>query len=266
MNTDVRRSFCSKGISPPLASGYHRRRLCRVYPSLSLGLPLSRPSCVSASVCLFWATARDTLRYPEPADNRNHRSFTSLLSFLVKCPYFLFYFLPWLSFLLLPPPPPRNGDHAPSTSMHPTFSRRLNCSDEHSIESLRIVTHFRLVRTWTIANPRTRPGTLSLPALVEVFILCRCGGNWKTIQENLDYIQNAGFTAVWISPVNQNYEGPRTAYGDPYHGAYHPPCENCIQCLRPSGYWIQDATQLNSRFGTADDLKALSTELHRREM
>jgi alpha-amylase len=54
---------------------------------------------------------------------------------------------------------------------------------------------------------------------------------------------------VWISPVNQNYEGPRTAYGDPYHG-----------------YWIADATQLNEHFGTADDLKALSAELHRRNM
>ncbi|KAI0646787.1 alpha-amylase [Trametes meyenii] len=76
-----------------------------------------------------------------------------------------------------------------------------------------------------------------------------CGGTWNTIKDNLDYIQNAGFTAIWISPVSQNYEGPRTPYGDPYHG-----------------YWIQDASKLNSRFGTADDLKALSDELHRRGM
>ncbi|KAJ3482123.1 hypothetical protein NLI96_g7190 [Meripilus lineatus] len=76
-----------------------------------------------------------------------------------------------------------------------------------------------------------------------------CGGTWNTIRENLDYIQNAGFTAIWISPVNQNYQGPRTAYGDPYHG-----------------YWIQDHTQLNERFGTADDLMALSDEVHRRGM
>jgi len=76
-----------------------------------------------------------------------------------------------------------------------------------------------------------------------------CGGTWNTILKNLDYIQNAGFTAVWISPVNQNYEGPRSAYGDAYHG-----------------YWIADASQLNSRFGTANDLKALSAELHRRNM
>ncbi|KDQ60585.1 glycoside hydrolase family 13 protein [Jaapia argillacea MUCL 33604] len=76
-----------------------------------------------------------------------------------------------------------------------------------------------------------------------------CGGTWNTIRSNLDYIQNAGFTAIWISPVNQNYIGPRTAYGDPYHG-----------------YWMADVSQLNAKFGTADDLKALSDELHRRGM
>lgn len=76
-----------------------------------------------------------------------------------------------------------------------------------------------------------------------------CGGTWNTLRENLDYIQNMGFTAVWISPVSQNYEGPRTPYGDAYHG-----------------YWIADATQLNARYGTADDLQALVQEVHRRGM
>ncbi|KAF9228592.1 alpha-amylase [Gyrodon lividus] len=76
-----------------------------------------------------------------------------------------------------------------------------------------------------------------------------CGGTWNTVRENLDYIQDAGFTALWISPVSQNFEGPTTPYGDPYHG-----------------YWIADATNLNARFGTSDDLKALSDELHRRGM
>jgi len=70
-----------------------------------------------------------------------------------------------------------------------------------------------------------------------------------SVTQNLDYIQNLGFTAIWISPVSQNYEGPRTAYGDPYHG-----------------YWMADISQLNSRFGTSDDLKALSAELHKRGM
>ncbi|THH31745.1 hypothetical protein EUX98_g2435 [Antrodiella citrinella] len=76
-----------------------------------------------------------------------------------------------------------------------------------------------------------------------------CGGTWNTLRANLDYIQDMGFTAVWISPVNQNYGGPRTQYGDAYHG-----------------YWIADHSQLNDHFGTANDLKALSDELHARGM
>lgn len=76
-----------------------------------------------------------------------------------------------------------------------------------------------------------------------------CGGTWSAIRENLDYIQNAGFTAVWISPVSKNYDGPRTKYGDAY-----------------TGYWVTDVSQLNSHFGSADDLKALSAEIHRRGM
>ncbi|KAI0273856.1 glycoside hydrolase family 13 protein [Gloeopeniophorella convolvens] len=76
-----------------------------------------------------------------------------------------------------------------------------------------------------------------------------CGGTWNAIKDKLDYIQDAGFSAIWISPVSQNYEGPRTSYGDAYHG-----------------YWLADASQLNARFGTSDDLKALSAELHRRGM
>ncbi|CAE6409846.1 unnamed protein product, partial [Rhizoctonia solani] len=75
-----------------------------------------------------------------------------------------------------------------------------------------------------------------------------CGGTWNSIRENLDYIQNMGFTAIWISPVNKNIEGS-TGYGESYHG-----------------YWIEDISQLNAHFGTADDLKALSAELHARGM
>jgi len=28
-----------------------------------------------------------------------------------------------------------------------------------------------------------------------------CGGNWQGIIDKLDYIQDMGFTAIWISPV-----------------------------------------------------------------
>jgi alpha-amylase len=75
-----------------------------------------------------------------------------------------------------------------------------------------------------------------------------CGGTWNSIRSNLDYIQDMGFTAIWISPVNKNIEGI-TAYGEPYHG-----------------YWVEDISKLNSHFGTAADLKTLSADLHARGM
>ena len=57
-----------------------------------------------------------------------------------------------------------------------------------------------------------------------------------------------GFTAVQISPVVKNLEG-NTAVGDAYHG-----------------YWSVDNYALNEHFGTEDDLKALVTEMHKRDM
>ncbi|TBU38203.1 alpha-amylase [Dichomitus squalens] len=75
-----------------------------------------------------------------------------------------------------------------------------------------------------------------------------CGGTWKGIINKLDYIQDLGFDAVWISPVVANIEG-NTSYGEAYHG-----------------YWTRDMTALNPHFGDASDLQALSAELHRRNM
>lgn len=74
-----------------------------------------------------------------------------------------------------------------------------------------------------------------------------CGGTYKGIIRKLDYIQNLGFDAIWISPIVKNIEN--TAYGDAIHG-----------------YWAQDLYSLNEHFGTPDDLKDLSAELHARGM
>lgn len=38
-----------------------------------------------------------------------------------------------------------------------------------------------------------------------------CGGGYKGLTDNLDYIQGMGFDAIWISPIIENYEGG-------YHG------------------------------------------------
>ena len=75
-----------------------------------------------------------------------------------------------------------------------------------------------------------------------------CGGTFKGITNKLDYIQNMGFDAIWISPVTAQIPTV-TAYGDPY-----------------PGYWQQNLYAINPNFGTAADLKALSAALHARGM
>ena len=69
-----------------------------------------------------------------------------------------------------------------------------------------------------------------------------CGGTWKGIENNLDYIQNMGFDAIWISPVPENL-------GDDYHG-----------------YGALDWTKLNDHFGTESDFNSLINALHKRDM
>ncbi|KAI0945835.1 hypothetical protein AcV7_009966 [Taiwanofungus camphoratus] len=75
-----------------------------------------------------------------------------------------------------------------------------------------------------------------------------CNGTWQGVVSKLDYIQNMGFDAIWISPIVANVEAT-TAEGQAYHG-----------------YWTQDQNALNSHFGSADDLKALASALHSRNM
>ncbi|KAK1769931.1 glycoside hydrolase [Phialemonium atrogriseum] len=75
-----------------------------------------------------------------------------------------------------------------------------------------------------------------------------CGGTYKGLVSKLDYIQGMGFTAIWISPIVKQMDG-QTLDGSSYHG-----------------YWAEDIWGVNSAFGSADDLVALSDALHEREM
>jgi len=72
-----------------------------------------------------------------------------------------------------------------------------------------------------------------------------CGGSWKGIESHLDYIQGMDFDAIWISPITKQINNPSRAY---------------------HGYSQQDLYQLNSEFGTMQDLKDLSAALHARGM
>ena len=69
-----------------------------------------------------------------------------------------------------------------------------------------------------------------------------CGGTWKGIQNNLDYIQGMGFNAIWISPAQKNTP-------DGYHG-----------------YWYSDFYKLNENFGTEQDFKDLVKACHERDI
>ncbi len=86
----------------------------------------------------------------------------------------------------------------------------------------------------------------SVPCAVEQGLYC--GGQWSGIKSRLDYIQGMGFDAVWISPITAQLP-QRTGDGEAY-----------------TGYWQQDLYALNSKFGTAEELKDLIGEMHSRGM
>ncbi|KAK4502542.1 hypothetical protein PRZ48_005967 [Zasmidium cellare] len=75
-----------------------------------------------------------------------------------------------------------------------------------------------------------------------------CGGTWKGITQNLDYIQGMNFDAIWISPVVQQLT-QSTIDGEAY-----------------TAYWAQDLYALEPNFGTEDDLQELVQAVHDRGM
>lgn len=74
------------------------------------------------------------------------------------------------------------------------------------------------------------------------------GGDLQGVLDHLDDIQKLGFDTVWLSPVfamrHEKFFG---------HGAFH-------------GYWVEDFTHIDRRFGDRRLLRRLSDELHRRHM
>ena len=69
-----------------------------------------------------------------------------------------------------------------------------------------------------------------------------CGGGFVGLMNNLDYIQNMGFDAIWVSPIVLNTPG-----------GYH-------------GYWAQDFYSVNPNFGTEQQFINLISALHSRNM
>lgn len=69
-----------------------------------------------------------------------------------------------------------------------------------------------------------------------------CGGNYRGIINNLDYIQGMGFDAIWVSPIIDNYDGN-------YHG-----------------YAGRNIYELNSNFGSEQDFHDFVTACHARDI
>ena len=72
----------------------------------------------------------------------------------------------------------------------------------------------------------------------------RHGGDIRGIINSLDYLQNMGFTAVWLNPVLEN---------DMPEASYH-------------GYACTDFYQVDRRFGSNDEYRELNEELDKRGM
>lgn len=68
------------------------------------------------------------------------------------------------------------------------------------------------------------------------------GGDFKGITDKLDYIQEMGFTSIWLTPVFDNEVN-----------GYH-------------GYWIQDFYKTEEHFGTLEEFKTLVKEAHDRDI
>jgi glycosidase len=71
------------------------------------------------------------------------------------------------------------------------------------------------------------------------------GGDWQGLIDRLDYIEDLGATALWISPVVKNVEE------DAGFSGYH-------------GYWTLDPVRPNPHFGDLVTLRELVDEAHRR--
>ena len=67
-----------------------------------------------------------------------------------------------------------------------------------------------------------------------------CGGNYKGIIQQLDYIKGMGFDAIWISPIIENTPN-----------SYH-------------GYHFTNLYKLNSHFGTEAEFKGLISACHKK--
>ena len=77
------------------------------------------------------------------------------------------------------------------------------------------------------------------------------GGDLRGVTQRLDYLEELGVTAIWITPVFGNL--PVQTFGEWTTASYH-------------GYWIADFMKVDPHLGSEDDLRALIDEAHKRDI
>ncbi|MFN2137263.1 MAG: alpha-amylase family glycosyl hydrolase, partial [Candidatus Promineifilaceae bacterium] len=75
------------------------------------------------------------------------------------------------------------------------------------------------------------------------------GGDLAGLMDQLDYLQNLGITAIWMTPVFHN--NPVQGSGIDLSAGYH-------------GYWYIDMTAFDPHFGTSAEMQTLIDEAHAR--
>ena len=73
------------------------------------------------------------------------------------------------------------------------------------------------------------------------------GGDMRGLINKLDYLQDMGITAIWLTPIMRN----QAVQGD--SSGYH-------------GYWTLDFTQIDPHLGSNDELKELIDKAHAKDM
>ncbi|GAB3901699.1 glycoside hydrolase family 13 protein [Larkinella knui] len=79
----------------------------------------------------------------------------------------------------------------------------------------------------------------------------RHGGDLQGVMDHLDYLQELGVTALWMTPVLVNDESLKKEAPDRMQAGYH-------------GYHFTDHYQIDKRFGGNEGYRKLATVLHQR--
>lgn len=136
-----------------------------------------------------------------------------------------------------------------SSAKSPSVSQRLEHYLKRDIKNE--VFYFVMPDRFHNANPRNDNGDPSRPISYGGFDPTWergfHGGDIAGLSAKLDYLENLGVTAIWMTPILRNkavqWEGV----------AHH-------------GYWVVDFTEIDPHFGTNEDLKQLISQAHQRNI